>query len=269
MYELKFGSQKIFDYIKNNLNRANDFLWYNELYEIIKCDVSIILSQYKLPEMDKEDIIQEVQIAVSTNLIKFVFNSEKNTTEQRNAWLRKITENRIKTYFRKKYKSMEDPFEDALLQIENNRFSFVDNNNIEQKIKEEYLQQRIVNAFSTLFSINTSPDKIMAFVFNRIIGTIECAHLNGSPKKVTEEFTGVSLKDMYEIMKHELKNISSFEFPEEVFLPLEEKIDMFTENGTIEVEFKLSPRGITDSSNWITKKITEKERNKYNESYFH
>lgn len=258
---MEFGSQQVFDYIKYNLSNAKNELWYDRLYAVVKGDVMGILSAYKLQKSDKDDIVQEVKLSVTLHLVQFVCDSEYKTKEQRNAWLRTIAKRKVMDFFRKKYKSLEDSIEDVTLNLEKEK-KYLSCDDIEKKLKENATETKLVRALSVLFSINTSPEKIIAFVFNRIIGTTENSRKNGSPKEITDKFNGIEIQNMFEIMKQELQGLVSFEIPSSVYLPLIKKIEHATEQGKVKILFTLSPRGITDSSNWITKKIREKEEDK-------
>ena len=160
-------------------------------------------------------------------------------------WAQTIVINEKNTFFRKivvsVYKDALE-YDDSILQEEAP--------DVEKKavLKEELLQ-----ALGAAFQIQTTPEKLIAFVYNRLLDGISGG--NGSPQAIAEDFNGMTVAKAYERMVQDLAAVLQYRIPEGVLEPLKQKVD--AEPGRA---FSLSARTITDSSNWIVKKMKERFR---------
>lgn len=148
--------------------------------------------------------------------------------------------------------------------------SLVDENNIKRYVEVsadddpceiivdvEDKRNAVTNSLKCLFSLNTTPDKIMAFVFSKLIYTYGTGNVNGQAKKVADDFAETSLPEMFKKMYAELKDILSFNIPDDVFSPLINKIN--------ETDlFALTARKITLGSNWISGEMKKNKENIFN-----
>lgn len=132
-----------------------------------------------------------------------------------------------------------------------------DNNPCASIVDDEYKRNAVTNSLKCLFSLNTTPDKIMAFVFSKLIYTYGTGNVNGQARKVADDFAETPLPEMFKKMYAELKGILSFYIPDEVFSPLINKINKTD-------SFALNARKITLGSNWISGEMKKNKENIFN-----
>lgn len=269
---MQWGSNENFDLIKNSIQ--------NEDYEQI-CNLIMSCAEPKIcssiPSDGQLDVLHEIILSVLKSLEKYVLNFEDLNVAQRNAWFTKIVECRKYDYWRDYY--------DA--NYSNNRKK-TDNKNDEVEIKnlivsldEEYdngkplydygvVDNEIENIIEKsdfeltykiikfICNLNTSPDKILAFFFNKVISTYYAITQNGKASKVAETLKGKSLYSIYWIMRKKINAVLDIKVDDVVFQGLVDKLYKY--DGTVQYKdkiFLLSSRNITDSSNWIKMKLYE------------
>lgn len=270
---MRFGSQEIFDFIVDNLD-LEDFEWYNDLYEVIKEDTKQILPRY-CKSIDKyllDEITQEAALQVFKSLVRFVEQSAGKTERQRNSWLKKVIYSKYCGFIRKNGLRIhednrkgntqdQEHYEISSLDEENDiklcAEASADDDPCEIIVDVEDKRNAVTNSLKCLFSLNTTPDKIMAFVFSKLIYTYGTGNVNGQAKKVADDFAETSLPEMFKKMYAELKDILSFNIPDDVFSPLINKIN--------ETDlFALTARKITLGSNWISGEMKKNKENIFN-----
>lgn len=251
---MRFGSQEIFDFIVDNLD-TEDFEWYNDLYEVIKEDTKQILPQY-CKSIDKyllDEITQEAALQVFKSLVRFVEQSADKTERQRNSWLKSVIRSKLSDFFNGEENNIS--IEDTDINIE--AIISSENDAIASYDKKENKEIALIDSLKFLFSLNTTPDKIMAFVFSKLIYTYGTGNVNGQARKVADVFAETSLPEMFQKMYAELKDILFFDIPDDVFCPLINKIN--------ETDlFALTARQITLGSNWISGEMKKNKENIFN-----
>ncbi len=243
---MTFGNEETFSLIERILLRSEENA-YDPLCVILYEDVGILINKYcqDVRYHDREDLKQEVVSKVIIYLPRFYNDSAQKTEAERNSWLKSVVINARNDYFRKMTRYLEK----NALEYEDS-FGQVDETSIEKKIE---LRETLFETLSLAFSIRTSPEKLMAFVYNNLLGRL--TRTNGSPLNIYETFKGCTLRVMAKKMVFDLSEALQCEIPSWVIKPLQDKVDLRPED-----YFDLSPRGITDSSNWIAKKIKEHQR---------
>lgn len=244
---MKFGKEDTFSLIEKILQQSEESA-YDPLCIILYEDIGILMKKYcrNVRGSDREDMIQDVITKVIIHLPSFYITSMQKTESERNAWLRTIVINVRNDYFRELSRSVE---KDAVMLVE------TIGHNGGKTIEEEFvLRDEILEMIAVAFRIQTTPEKLMAFVYNSLLGRL--SRTNGSPKDVTAVFCRYTLDEMYKKMLRDLSDTLQCEIPNHVLKPLKDKVDLRPND-----IFDLTPRSITDSSNWITKKIKEQMRN--------
>jgi len=148
---------------------------HNELYVVIKKDISPIINSRILNNFDREDIINEIQVKVFKNIYRFVMCSDEYSEAERNGWLKKITINTLNDYYRnalikipRKKADSEDQIRTALLQSsgwdEDVRFY---ENTADDSVDIDYLvekRQELILLLTHVLGLNSKPEKIMVFL---------------------------------------------------------------------------------------------------------
>ena len=162
-----FGNDSFFNSLKSTMLQDPDGSSYSEILKTVENDVlPRILSKVDYPDCD--DVLQQVLVSVWISLAKFVMTSEDNTPAQRNAWLNRIVDNRISDYFRKQYSIREVSIDDDIsvleAALEHDPYA-----EIEAQENERGHQEKLDNALSYIFSLNIAPEKIIAFMYSKVI----------------------------------------------------------------------------------------------------
>ncbi|HCS73589.1 MAG TPA: hypothetical protein DIW17_06925 [Clostridiales bacterium] len=255
---VKFGLDTTYEYIKNNIGAQDNSKWYDYLYKIIENDALSVLSEYKLQKADKDDIIQNAQLSVTRYLVSFVLKSSEYSVYQRNAWLRKIIKSRINDFFREKSRQYLQPVDEAAkaLIIQPASANFTD-----LADEQAYFEEQLIGAIERVCSINTTPEKIIAFLLNRVSGSIELSRKNGSPKDVAKMINGKAIDEAFQILKMKLCCILSVSVPDSALYELIKKIDDDTSGSRVgSFIISITPRSIADSSYWISRKLNKEIR---------
>lgn len=254
---MKFGTNEVFEYIKYNFENSPDEKLYNMIYDVVKADALTVLSSYNFNDADKDDIIQEVQISVSNHLAKYIRDSVDKNEEERNAWLKMIIKCKIADFFRKRYRSAEDSLEDIIAD-DRTHMRYLSNDDIKEKYIREAEEDELIRAIKRVCEINTSADKIIAFLLNKVIATLEMSRMNGSPKEIAAALSGKTIFEASDYMKKKLQAVISINIPPDTYEALDRKVDaaMSSEDPRKRM-FTITPRIISDSGNWIISKLQE------------
>lgn len=245
---MEFGTEQTLSLIKQALSQ-NTTDAYDMLYHIVCKDASLLINKYcaGLQPADKEDILHDVVWRVLQDLVRFYEASSQNTEQQRNAYLKKLTYNVCIDFYRKAKNT-------ALFEI-TDISEITDTTLGDGFVKRIEDKELFLWALKKTFEINTSPDKLLAFVFSRLLWPNK--KKNGDPKAIVEQFEGVPIQTVYEHMVADLTDVLGDTIPREVLMPLREKV--FEER--VGRTFHMTAHQIADSSNWIVKKVKEHNKN--------
>ena len=232
---MKFGSDENFAYVKEMVT-SGDYDKYETFWRDTGKDVEILIRSFchGISQDKLDEISQTVLVKVISGLPNFCKNSEHNPPAMRNKWLVTIVDHERRTYFNKDKPTEE--YDDTSTQ----GFA-VD--------PVELVEQRtlIFEALRSIFQTRTTADKLLAFVYNRLLDKLPGE--NGSPKFVVDTFKDVPLITMYNCMVSNLSDILQCPVPDNVLEPLKVKVDKCPN-----APFSLSDKVISDSSSWISKK---------------
>lgn len=236
---MEFGKESTFHYIQEKIRDADDTAMYEKLCYNVAQDARSILRNWHISKEDMEDIIQDVTISVFRRLTDFCVSSKYNTDAQRNAWLRKIVENKARDFLRKQNGNPTISLDDE------NCMEAVSAINIDCQIS---LRAELYDAIKRLGEMRTSPDKAMAFLLNKLDAA--SSEKNGKPRHIAEELHGAELVDVFNTVKIRVAVFLGESVPNEVFAPLWKKVAPVAHD-----VFSMTPRKITDSSNEISEKF--------------
>ena len=213
-----------------------------------------------LQEADREDILQEAVMNVLRGLPRFYEVSADKSEAERNGYLKTVVRNEWLDFLRRRKRRAEAQEKAAALAgaARSGRPAVRSDDGLSEEGDvpyEEDFAPRVENreaffaALKDAFSIGTTPDKLMAFVFNRLLGRL--SGRNGSPRSIIARFGGKPLTFMYEEMTADLWDVLRTGLPEEVFGGLRDKV--YGEYaGSV---FSMTTHQIADSSRWIVKKM--------------
>lgn len=150
-------------------------------------------------------------------------------------------------FFRKAKKSV---LTDAV-EIDSTYVEAADNDFVKRIVDRESIN----DALRIVFSQKTTPDKLLAFVYNRLLCAM--SGTNGSPKSIIEAFDGMPLQNIYENMVLDLNYLLGTKAPDDVLEPLRTMVYGRYYNET----FKMTAHNIADSSSGFIKKVKEQKKN--------
>lgn len=236
---MNFGKDATFSLIGKALNQTG-LEAYDPICKILYDDVGALVNSMMkgIQKADKDDVIQFVVMKMFRALPRFYQTSIKNnnTEQQRNAYLKRAVQNEVKSFFKSKAeKSREIKISETLAQKD----SF--------EIKIETIDELYRN-LKTVFEFNTTPDRLIAFVYNRLLSAL--SGKNGKPQEISAIFYSKEIIELYEKMIYDLSETLHCEIPYEVLEPLLIKVEKCPN-----AMFSLSPRTITDSSSEFVKKL--------------
>ncbi len=242
-----FGKEDTVALIKTVVSQSSTDA-YDPLDKILRKDISgLLFAHYPgLPPADREDITQDAIVKVWMNLPRFCFDVDARTEGERNGWLSKLVLNQCTDYFRKQNRMHENEvveYDDAI--------GCPDGQSIEKNIAN---RDALFHALECAFSIHTSPEALIAFTYNRLLGTLSSK--NGSPRSIAEEFEGRPMRELCDLLEDDLSEVLNCRIPAQVMRPLLTKIAQDPLS-----PFTLSERAISDKSSWIAKKVKEQYNN--------
>lgn len=237
----RFGSDDIFNLILENIDNEDYSGWYADVCESVAMEARLILRKTGLSKQDIEDITQEVQIAVVQSLDEFLENPKTQTRSHRNGWIDRVIRNTMIDYLRKYPQKREVSIDDELMPEQ------ADSSNLGNQVM---CRVELFEAIRQIGSINTTPDKAMAFLLNRLDAA--SSGKSGLPSLIAEKFTGKTLGTMFDEIEEQLATLLGSPAPENVLAPLWSKVEPVSNE-----LFCMTPRRITDSSNWISTKIRQ------------
>ena len=280
---MRFASQEFFGKLKEAiLNDNGDDSIYTELYEVLLHDTRYRIIR-NVGFQEWEDVFQEVVWAVIRQLPRYLMNSENMHESQRQSWLNLIVDRKSASWLekinemnkQKKNKKKQDDVKvskqqvgralsfDMLQELNEKTKSPIklahepdSTKNPETLVLESEISDELLDKLHELYSINTAPDKLIAFTYSKLIFPYMGDEVNGKPSKVQERLHGIKLYRLYECMIDDLRFAIDGVIPQEVFLPLREKLDMIDADGRALGEhlFKLPARQISDGLHRIQKK---------------
>lgn len=272
---MQWGTNENFDLIKNAIQNED----YEPIYNLItSCAEPKVCSS--IPIDGQLDVLHDIQLSVWTSLDEYVLNFENLNVEQRNTWFKKIVDCRKYDYWRTYYKvnysnnskkrkkaenkdnkverkklivSLDEDYDNG-----NSLYDYgVVDNEIEKIIENSDLELTY-KIIKFICNLSTSPDKILAFFYNKIISSYYAVTRNGKASKVAENLKGKSLNSIYWVMRKKINDVLDAKIDDAVFQGLVDKLYRY--DGKIQYKdkvFLLSSRNITDSSNWIKMKLYE------------
>lgn len=246
-----FGSVEFFNFLRDGVAAGGgDFFWA-DVCALIKRDFRGYLFNQGITEQYHEMVFNKVFLAVRHAIPCFIRQSASHTVGQRNAWLVEIVKTKTKEYFRDNANFHKKSGHVSITDIE---LPYVDRKI--EKVVDAGVNSEINRLIKFVCNIDTTPDKIIAFFFNKVIFFLRSNKFNGYPSMLSKMYNGKSLSELAVFMKHELITELGFKIPESCFKGLDDKLAAVRADGTVmyDCEFKLTAREITDSSSWILKK---------------
>lgn len=246
-----FGSEEFFIYLKTEVtNSDGDGTIYYILDQEIK-KIAYPIIKNKIPYEYVDDVYQEVFFSVWRNISAFIINMEEKTEGQRVAWLLTIIKRRIADYYVKVNKEQSNK---VYLEDVGDKLSLEEE---AREIDKDEFTSCMSQTLFELFSIATSPEKILSFVYSKIILSGESG--SGKPSITSEYLRGHTLFDILEMMKRDLEAYLEVQIPESVFIPLSEKLNKIEEGHLVgNKEYRLSTKTIVDGTNRIQRKMESK-----------
>lgn len=242
---MSFGSEENFELIRRYIEDG-DFSAELEIEKsVTKYAKSFLIRQNEVRREDIEDIIQEVLLAVFTHLQKFYCNSQYMTEVQRNAWLKRIVQNKKNDYLRKNIpiSQIEEPKEDP------GQPGIGVEDIVSLLEKRDVLEKALRN----ICGQNSSLERILAVLLN-----IYCAasryKRNGSPSLIAKEMKGVPLTEIASFIISQYEGLLGYTLPEDIRGTIFEMA-----SASPEARFTLSTKSVTDCTNYIIKEVKKSE----------
>lgn len=259
---MNWGTEATYQMVKTAVTEGAN---YNSIFAVVKEDVKPLVTARSVPEHEREDVLQEIYITVLQRLAPYVKNSAALSPAQRNSWLRTLAERRIADFWRGYYREereVVDTGDASVSRLRKVSLSLFDGEDGEERDipqeQQEFVRleeedpQRLYRLLTLLFSIRTTPDKLLAFIFNKIILADYAGIVKNKTTAIATRLKGKKLGVIYAAVKIELPRTLDVAIPDEVFAPLRDKLAEEKDGiAYYERTFDLSPRAITDSSNWL------------------
>ena len=260
-----FGSQQITDLIAQNINSGKTG-WYNKVEHAIAEDCKKMIWTLDCSKYDREDIIQEVQLNVFKGLPEYIKKSGKYNEYQRNAWLKRIIEHEVSDYLKVKKKYTPEEIDDIIKRLSGGKN---ESDTLSTVIKNDTVKnapEMLSEAISMLLAIRTTPDKIIAFLYNRV-ESIAKNRKNGSPGEVYKALKAKKLGEAFKKLTTFINKVMEVNMCDEDIEKFERILDTRNKDGVRyrDMVFNLSVKEITNSSNWIMDKM---QNNKKKIEYF-
>lgn len=249
---MKFGSKEVFDTVSVMIADPDSAGRYEELYAIIRADTLSAIGRDTLSQEEREDIIQNVELAVFRALVRYAENYADATPEERNSYLRRIIANKRNDCLAEQYRARQFVSYDA-----DNSPEYSDNCIMEESLMNgEQVKQELFQSIRGVCALRTTPDKIIAFLHNKVAAAEDRGGHNGSPAEVSRKLSEFTQQAAADMAVSRLEKLLQCRIPKSVFAPLYDKLRETTSEGIrAELPFRLSARDITDSSCWIASKM--------------
>ena len=251
---MNFGSDQFFQRLKDGMLSGADETFYTGILEEIERDIRPFVAS-KITYPDGDDVIQQILLAVWISLAKFVETSSGLSTAQRNAWLLRIVNNKVADYFRIKYTNREDLILEEIQEC-SAPAKYDPGITLEIKEKRRTDEQRIDELLNYVCSLNMRPEKIIAFIYSKVIFSLNSeGSLKGSAKYAYDMLNG---KRFFEVM-----SALQVDFDAALGRPLEKatydtiyrKIGPENMNCSLKIELQ----EIANSTSYIIKRIRREE----------
>ena len=261
-----FGSKKYFNYISTNINSQDNKYMYEDLYAVLHKDVFYMSEFTKVPEHDREAVFAKIASKVIFKLPLFVRTSADMTEAQRNSWLKSVVRSKVADYFRLEYKKHEYSTLEDIVENRETHLKYASEDNVGEMLKGREVYEAIVNSIKDVCSLNTTPDKIIAFFLNCYSCVCGSYRENGKPQQICDEFNGKTIEYAAKTMKSRIQAVVCVSIPDEAYSALDEKIRVGGYTGA-EALFFLEPKKISDSVKWIRSKLNDKKGEIVGEPY--
>ncbi|MBQ4563056.1 MAG: hypothetical protein IJA58_01085 [Lachnospiraceae bacterium] len=253
---MKFGSQEIFNQICAMITDPDSSSDYEMLYETVRTDTLALIRRDTFSEDEREDIVQNVELAVFRGLVRFAERFAEKSPEERNKFLcgivyRKRADCLAQQYRAKNFVSydVDDAPEIASDELLEERF-----------MDRMQLRQDMLNSIYEVCSLRTTPDKIIAFFFNKLSAALGASGKNGSPAEVRRMLAECTQRQAANAAVRELEHLMGCRIPKKIVAPLYSKLAEVTAEGVRgDLPFTLTVRDITDSSSWISSKMRKQK----------
>lgn len=266
---MRFASQEFFNHLKQELgNDSGDGRIYEEVCYLIESETKWKLARAISIKEDREDILQEIKIAVLTKLPDFILNSENLHEAQRQSWLNTIVERKISNWCRKPDNLSHDSLDrtssddggEEYMPKELVEATSSMENEPESVHMDENISAALGSVLYDLFSLRTSPEKLVCFVYSRLLipQMVQSRH-SGKPTETERILRDVTLYEIYDNMIEDFQKLLCENIDPEVFKPLKEKLDQIQEDGQPvgSRQFNLTVKQIVDSTNRVNKKVQD------------
>ena len=237
---MEFGTQAFFERLKAGIASGSQE-FYDELDAAVERSIGhMVRSKIQYP--DSDDVMQNIKTEVWLRMSMFLNSSECRLPAQRNAWLKKVAVSKINDFYRKSGPQKEVPLEEA-----------PDGDATAGRPSESLLlreAERLINyrrccrAISHICSLDMTPDRLLAVLYNGIIIPLSTAgedKKKGAPAVLVRHFSGRPLSEMRAALWKALRCLLTSAPPETLLAPLDRKL----QSGWADTPFRLTAREIT------------------------
>ena len=257
---MKFSSDEYFSRLMIEImNEDEEDIAFSQLRNVIKAEVynQICMS---VDVQDREDILSEVIVVVVRQLPIFIQNSKDKSEAQRAEWIHRVTHGVIVAYYRQRKKNYTVPLVVPQFDKEDSKLKEIVDDKLNPEIVfiEKEFDLVYLELLQALFNIRTSPEKLMAFVYSRIIFN-EYGRINGKSTFAQEHLHGKSLYQIMEEMQFELEQSFQKKIPSYVYEGLKKKLTEKDSEGYDVGDhiFELNVLKIMDGNSRIQKKMAK------------
>lgn len=266
---MRFASQEFFNHLKSELQDENgDVKIYDDISKMIERETKWKLLNSVDKEEDREDILQEIKMAVIKGLPNYILNSETLHEAQRQTWLNAIVEHKISNWRKKPDNGKHDSIDRTVKDEGGNEYFPKELEKATASMQNEpesiHMDETISEAFGSvlhdIFSINVSPERLIGFVYSKmIIPRMIQSKYSGKPTEAEKILRNVTLYEIYDNIVADFKGVFCSNIDETVFAPLKEKLNIRQKDGSLvgNRRFNLTVRQIVDGSNRINQKVQD------------
>lgn len=253
---MKFGSKEVFGIICAMVADPESAGRYEQVYDVVREDTLAVICRDTLSPEERDDIVQNVELAVFRGLVRFKEIYADCTEEERNRYLRRIISNKRNDCLAEQYRAKRYTYYDAEGAEELEQEGSLEGDFLIQS----QLRQDLLQSIQRVCALRTTPDKIIAFLLNKLTAVLDGGGRNGTPAVVAVRLSSYTQQAAADLAVRELEGLLACKIPEAVFSPLYEKLRERTPDGVRgELLFCLSARDITDSSCWIASKMRKQK----------